>query len=72
MDNPRFVQFMRLYEHVEFKNNIMRNCEFMSFISDMVTLYTGASGILDPKRQVSNHEEFTKFIEKYVDEQLEN
>lgn len=72
MDNPRFVQFMRLYQNVKFENNIMRNLSFMSFISDMVTLYTGASGILDPKRQVSDHEDFTKFIEKYVDEKLAN
>ncbi len=72
MDNPRFVQFMRLYQNVKFENNIMRNWAFMSFISDMVTLYTGASGILDPKRQVSDHEDFTKFIEKYVDEKLAN
>lgn len=72
--NPRFVAFLKLEEHKKtvFKSNESRNCLFMSFISDMVCLYTGANNALDPRHHIQDHNDFTKFIENYVDNEINN
>lgn len=68
--NPRFVAFLKLHEHKNtiWKSNTFRNVAFMGFISDMASMYTGATNALDPRSRIEDHPAFTKFIENYVDD----
>lgn len=68
--NPRFVAFLKLHEYkkIEWKDNRRRNAAYICFINEMVFNYTGAKGCLDSLMKIENHDDFTKFIENYVDD----
>lgn len=68
--NRRFELFMELRHNVTWENNTIRNVYYINFIDEMVSRYTGCKNVLDPKRRIHDHDDFTKFIEKYVASQL--
>lgn len=68
--NSRFVAFLRLHHNVTWEKTRYRNASYVSWISDMVSLYTGTKDSMDSRRHIEDHDDFTKFIEKYVAEQL--
>ncbi|AIA65022.1 hypothetical protein AVV44_gp216 [Cronobacter phage S13] len=70
--NPRFVAFLKLHENTTWKDNRQRNAAYICFINDMVFKYTGAQGCLDSICKIEDQEEFTKFIENFVDSQIKD
>lgn len=72
--NPRFVSFLRMHDHKKtvWKDNRQRNAAYICFINDMVFKYTGAKGCLDSLCKIQDHDDFTKFIENYVDSTIVN
>ncbi|UNY46994.1 hypothetical protein PQB73_gp219 [Cronobacter phage LPCS28] len=72
--NSRFVAFLKLHEHkkTKWKDNRQRNAAYICFINDMVFKYTGAQGCLDSICKIEDQEEFTKFIENFVDSQIKD
>lgn len=74
MTNYRYTLFEKLYKHEgrKWRTKQSLNAAYISFISKMVTLFTGASSCLDPNRVITDQEKFTKFIENYVDSKINN
>lgn len=68
--NPRYKAFNKLTHGRVWPSELDRRRCYESFMADMVAKYTGCLDLLDGYRKISDHEDFTAFIQKFVDDRV--